>query len=177
MKFKIIIIFIILITSSCLSSVNMFNYSNKQSNSVNSSYIANNFKSKKGAANIYNQDYSQSCIKEFYVANEGDYCYLTIKLNRIGEYNTNVIENPDRFYIDFVNTIIEPPKQSVNINEGLIKQIRTGKFNSNTSRIVLDIFEPFVFSMNSDGELLAFMIDIDWRCLNLLGSFSCFIGL
>jgi N-acetylmuramoyl-L-alanine amidase len=47
---------------------------------------------------------------------------------------------PRRLYIDFIKSYIEPQYRSpVPIEDGLLRSIRTGQFNSNTVRVVLDI--------------------------------------
>jgi N-acetylmuramoyl-L-alanine amidase len=49
-------------------------------------------------------------------------------------------DTPRRLYIDFSKSYIEPQYRSpVPIEDGLLRSIRTGQFNSNTVRVVLDI--------------------------------------
>ena len=73
-----------------------------------------------------------------------DYTRVVIRASAPVHYSTSLLEKnnnqPRRLYIDFSQSYIPPKFRSpVPIQDGLLKQIRTGQFNDTTVRVVLDI--------------------------------------
>ena len=73
-----------------------------------------------------------------------DYTRIVIPASRPVAYTANLLEKdgdlPRRLYIDLKNSTIAPQFQTpVPIEDGLLKRVRTGQFNDNTVRVVLDI--------------------------------------
>ncbi len=73
-----------------------------------------------------------------------DYTRVVIKASGPVTYKEELLEkhgkHPRRLYIDFQDSYIEPRYRApVPIEDGLLKQIRTGQFTPETVRVVLDI--------------------------------------
>ncbi|HHB75465.1 MAG TPA: N-acetylmuramoyl-L-alanine amidase, partial [Desulfobulbus sp.] len=73
-----------------------------------------------------------------------DYTRIVIQASRPVSYTTSLLEKdgdqPRRLYVDLQNSTIAPRFQApVPIEDGLLKRVRTGQFNDNTVRVVLDI--------------------------------------
>ena len=73
-----------------------------------------------------------------------DYTRIVIQASQPVAYTTSLLEKdgdqPRRLTIDLKNSTIAPQFQSpVPIEDGLLKRVRTGQFNDNTVRVVLDI--------------------------------------
>ncbi len=85
-----------------------------------------------------------------------DYTRIVIQTSSPVQFTSNLLEKnnetPRRLFIDFSQSFI--PTQSRNIlpiQDGLLKQVRTGQFSSDTVRVVLDIeslSEYKIFSLN-----------------------------
>ncbi len=93
--------------------------------------------------------YSQSAGKlvnvlpvQYWTSN--DYTRIVIRASAPVHYKTSLLEKndnqPRRIYLDFSQSYIPPKFRSpVPIQDGLLKQVRTGQFNDTTVRVVLDI--------------------------------------
>jgi len=73
-----------------------------------------------------------------------DYTRIVIRASAPVQYNSNLLEQnenlPRRLYIDFAQSYIPPRYRSpIPIQDGLLKQVRTGQFDPSTVRVVLDI--------------------------------------
>ena len=73
-----------------------------------------------------------------------DYTRIVIRASAPVQYTTSLLEKndnqPRRIYLDFSQSYIPPKFRSpVPIQDGLLKQVRTGQFNDTTVRVVLDI--------------------------------------
>ena len=100
-----------------------------------------------------------------------DYTRVVIKASGPVTYQERLLEKqgdlPRRLYIDFQQSYIEPKYRApVPIEDGLLKQIRTGQFTPETVRVVLDIQsisnykifslpDPFRVVIDVHGESLA----------------------
>ncbi len=73
-----------------------------------------------------------------------DYTRIVIRTSAPVQYTTRLLEKnndqPRRIYIDFSQSYTPPKYRSpVPIQDGLLKQVRTGQFDNSTVRVVLDI--------------------------------------
>ena len=73
-----------------------------------------------------------------------DYTRIVIRASAPVHYKTSLLEKndnqPRRLYIDFDQSYIPPEARApVPIEDGLLKQVRTGQFDDTTVRVVLDI--------------------------------------
>lgn len=98
-------------------------------------------------------------VRDFYVISKGSFCQLIIKMNELPQYRANTLGKPDRLYVDLANTIIKPAKQIRTINDGFIKQIRTGQFNVSTARIVLDTNEKVGYEIYRDDNAKELIVE------------------
>ncbi len=85
-----------------------------------------------------------------------DYTRIVIKASSPVHFSSDLLEQttgqPRRLYLDFEQSYIPPKFRSpVPIEDGLLKQVRTGQFNDSTVRVVLDIesiSDYKIFSLN-----------------------------
>lgn len=94
-----------------------------------------------------------------------DYTRIVVKASDPVTYKEQLLEpignRPRRLYIDFFNSYIEPRYRSpVPIEDGLLKQIRTGQFRSDTVRVVLDIESISSFKVFSLPDPFRVVIDV-----------------
>jgi N-acetylmuramoyl-L-alanine amidase len=73
-----------------------------------------------------------------------DYSRVVIQTSRPVSYTSKLLEKdgdrPRRLYLDLSSSHIAPQhRQPLPIEDGLLKRIRSGQFNNNTVRVVLDI--------------------------------------
>jgi N-acetylmuramoyl-L-alanine amidase len=70
-----------------------------------------------------------------------DYTRIAIDLEQDVKYRSERIENPDRVYFDLVGTKLASTLvgKSFDVNDGFLKQIRVGQFQSDRTRIVLEV--------------------------------------
>ncbi len=97
-----------------------------------------------------------------------DYTRIVIRASAPVHYDTRLLEKngsqPRRLFIDLDQSYIPPRFRSpVPIEDGLLKQVRTGQFNDTTVRVVLDIesiSDYKVFSLNDPFRVI---IDVHGR--------------
>jgi len=84
-------------------------------------------------------------VKEVRFRSNPNYTRIVIDLSGSTAYKYHLlkedpaIKKPPRLFIDFSNTVRGATlRQSVTINDGLLKSMRTGQFNRDTVRVVLD---------------------------------------
>ncbi|MDZ7261941.1 MAG: N-acetylmuramoyl-L-alanine amidase [candidate division KSB1 bacterium] len=82
---------------------------------------------------------NRTYIQDLRLETPGDFSRLEVALSQMTAYDAHVLQNPDRLYIDFSNTIIEPPKRSIDVHNGLVERIRAAQFNQDKARVVLDL--------------------------------------
>ncbi|ACL70300.1 N-acetylmuramoyl-L-alanine amidase [Halothermothrix orenii] len=80
--------------------------------------------------------------------------------NRI-EFTTNrkikpdifILQNPDRLVVDLINSVRDKDfPEKINVQNGLIKRIRSARFNEETVRIVADLLEYTGYTWNQVKE-------------------------
>ena len=94
-----------------------------------------------------------------------DYTRIVVKASGPVTYKEELLEpdgnRPRRLYVDFYNSYIEPKLRSpVPIEDGLLKQIRTGQFTTDTVRVVLDIQSISSFKVFSLPDPFRVVIDV-----------------
>ena len=79
-------------------------------------------------------------------------------------YKSFSLNNPDRFVIDFDNTIVSFPTEAITINDGIVHQIRFGNFGKNILRVAFDVVRPvepkIFFIENNIGRNERLAIDL-----------------
>lgn len=91
-----------------------------------------------------------------------DYTRIVIQATSPVQFNATLLEKngdqPRRLYIDFAGSYIPPQaRNAVPIQDGLLKQARSGQFSSDTVRVVLDIeslSDYKVFSLNDPFRVI-----------------------
>ena len=70
-----------------------------------------------------------------------DYTRIAIDLESDVKFQSQRIENPDRVYFDLVGTKLASTLvgKSFDVNDGFLKQIRVGQFQSDRTRVVLEV--------------------------------------
>ncbi len=70
-----------------------------------------------------------------------DYSRIVIDFDREVTFKRNRLNDPDRLYVDFDNTLAEKPllTQNFQVDDGFLKQIRIGQYNMRRARVVLDL--------------------------------------
>lgn len=94
-----------------------------------------------------------------------NYTRVVIKASGPVTYREQLLEKngdqPRRLYIDFKDSYIEPKfRAPVPIQDGLLKQIRTGQFSKDTVRVVLDIETISDFKIFSLPDPFRVVIDV-----------------
>jgi len=94
-----------------------------------------------------------------------DYTRVVINASGPVAYKEKLLEQsgdkPRRLFIDFFNSYIEPKYRApVPIEDGLLKRIRTGQYNSNTVRVVLDIESISSYKVFSLADPFRVVVDV-----------------
>lgn len=94
-----------------------------------------------------------------------NYTRVVIKASGPVTYREELLEQrgnkPRRLYIDFKNSYIEPKYRApVPIEDGLLRQIRTGQFTPDTVRVVLDIESISDYKIFSLPDPFRVVIDV-----------------
>lgn len=94
-----------------------------------------------------------------------DYTRVVVQTSGPTSYKEELLEKignrPRRLYIDFQNSYIEPRFRSpIPIEDGLLKQVRTGQFSPDTVRVVLDIQSISDYKIFSLPDPFRVIIDV-----------------
>ena len=82
---------------------------------------------------------------------------VVIDLKRKTKYTVHRLSGPPRLYIDIEKTVLDPPKQSWAIRDGLLRQVRASQFREDIVRVVLDLEEIKgynVFSLSNPHRIV-----------------------
>jgi len=94
-----------------------------------------------------------------------DYTRVVVQTSGPTAYREKLLEKvgnrPRRLYIDFQNAYIEPRYRSpIPIEDGLLRQVRTGQFSPDTVRVVLDIESISDYKIFSLPDPFRVVIDV-----------------
>jgi N-acetylmuramoyl-L-alanine amidase len=94
-----------------------------------------------------------------------DYTRVVIRASGQVHYSASLLEKdgdqPRRLYIDFSQSHILPELRTpIPIEDGLLKQVRTGQFNKSTVRVVLDIESISDYKIFSLNDPFRVVIDV-----------------
>lgn len=64
---------------------------------------------------------------------------VVIDLGGPTKYKIDKLKNPDRIFVDIKNSVIQPPKRILMINDNIIDKVRSAQYDEDTVRVVLDI--------------------------------------
>lgn len=87
---------------------------------------------------------------------------VVIDLSEETEFKADRLTNPDRIFINIMGSIakLEDAFKQIEINDGVIKTVRTGQFNEEVSRVVLDLYQEAEYELFSLPEPDRVVIDI-----------------
>ena len=92
---------------------------------------------------------------------QADHDVAVRQWNDLVELLEKVGNRPRRLYLDFQNSYIEPRYRSpIPIEDGLLKQVRTGQFSPDTVRVVLDIESISDYKIFSLPDPFRVVIDV-----------------
>lgn len=75
----------------------------------------------------------------YWSSGEG-YTRVVIDLTENPEFRSDLINNPDRVYVDLAGSVLPPDlKRDLRISDGVVEGIRVAQFDPKTVRVVLDI--------------------------------------
>ena len=66
---------------------------------------------------------------------------VVIDLKRKAVYSAHRLSNPPRLYIDIEKSVLDPPKKTWAIRDGLVREVRACQFSEDIVRVVLDLEE------------------------------------
>lgn len=97
-------------------------------------------------------------VKDIRYWSSSDYTRVVVDLSGSVEFSKNRISNPERLYLDLMNTkIAREIKTSLPVGDGILKTVRAGQFKPDIVRVVLDLEEVAdfnVFIIDSPARLV-----------------------
>ncbi|OGW40925.1 MAG: hypothetical protein A2Y97_03020 [Nitrospirae bacterium RBG_13_39_12] len=100
-------------------------------------------------------------VKDIRYWSSSDYTRVVIDLSDTVKFSKNRLSNPERLYFDLINTTISKDlKTSFSVEGGILKNVRSGQFNSDTVRVVLDVREIVDFNVSVLDNPPRLVIDI-----------------
>lgn len=87
---------------------------------------------------------------------------VVIDLSETTSYKANKLVNPDRIYVDIEGSILklEDSFKKIDINDNTIKTIRAAKYNEETVRIVLELYQENKFDVFDLKEPERIVLDV-----------------
>ncbi|MDP2945095.1 MAG: AMIN domain-containing protein [Atribacterota bacterium] len=87
---------------------------------------------------------------------------VVIDLSEKTEFRADKLINPDRIFIDVMGSLakLEDTSKHLEINDGVIKTVRTAQFNQEVTRVVFDIYQEARYELFSLVEPDRVVIDI-----------------
>ena len=82
---------------------------------------------------------------------------VVIDLKRKAKYSAHRLSNPPRLYIDIEKSVLDPPKKTWAIRDGLVREVRACQFSEDIVRVVLDLEESEgynVFSLTNPNRIV-----------------------
>ncbi|MBN1348071.1 N-acetylmuramoyl-L-alanine amidase [candidate division KSB1 bacterium] len=94
------------------------------------------------------------------IASRGDRSQFVIQLNRPADYSTNMLDAPDRFYIDFACTQLGTAPRTIPINNQNIIRIRCGQFKEQIARVVFDLRRKCKFDVHRGRQSSTVIVEM-----------------
>jgi len=78
------------------------------------------------------------------------------------QFTQHVLRNPDRIVLDADNAIFVPVKQAIDVNDGLVTQIRAAQFHHapDVVRIVVELARPTAFVLHAGADATQTLLDL-----------------
>ena len=93
---------------------------------------------------------------------DSDKTRIVIDLSEKTEFKANKLTNPDKIFIDIIGSILklEDTFKEIEINDGILKTVRTAQFNEEITRVVFDLYQEVKYSIFSLTDPDRVVIDI-----------------
>ncbi|HEC91864.1 MAG TPA: AMIN domain-containing protein [Candidatus Atribacteria bacterium] len=87
---------------------------------------------------------------------------IVIDLSEKTEFKANSLTNPDRIFIDIIGSIVKlkDSLKQIEINDGVIKTVRTAQYNQEVVRVVFDLYQKFKYDLFSLTDPDRIVIDV-----------------
>ncbi|HBY56596.1 MAG TPA: hypothetical protein DEG96_01825 [Candidatus Atribacteria bacterium] len=87
---------------------------------------------------------------------------IVIDLSEKTEFKANLLTNPDRIFIDIIGSIVklEDALKQIEINDGVVKTVRTAQYNPEIVRVVFDLYQEFKYDFFSLTDPDRIVIDV-----------------
>ncbi len=87
---------------------------------------------------------------------------VVIDLSEKTEFRGDKLTNPDRIFIDIIGSDakLEGNSKQIEINDGVIKTVRTAQFNEEVTRVTFDLFQGAKYDLFSLAEPDRVVIDV-----------------
>jgi len=87
---------------------------------------------------------------------------VVIDLSEKTEFRADKLINPDRIFIDIMGSIVklEDTSKQIKIDDGVVKTVRTAKFNQEITRVVFDLYQESRYELFSLTDPDRVVIDI-----------------
>jgi N-acetylmuramoyl-L-alanine amidase len=82
---------------------------------------------------------------------DSDKTRIVIDLSEKTEFKANKLTNPDKIFIDIMGSILklEDTFKEIEINDGILKTVRTAQFNEEITRVVFDLYQEVKYNIFS----------------------------
>lgn len=93
---------------------------------------------------------------------DSDKTRIVIDLSEKTEFKANKLTNPDKIFIDIMGSILklEDTFKEIEINDGILKTVRTAQFNEEITRVVFDLYQEVKYNIFSLTDPDRVVIDI-----------------
>jgi N-acetylmuramoyl-L-alanine amidase len=87
---------------------------------------------------------------------------VVVVANQPVQVSPHVLKNPDRVVVDIVDAVFLPVKKSLDVDDGLVVQVRAAQFhrNPNVVRIVIELTRPSPFAVHPGPESGQLLVDV-----------------
>ncbi len=84
----------------------------------------------------------------------------------------HILRQPDRIVLDVSDAVFIPVKKSVDVNDGLVIQVRGAQFHSNPNiaRIVIELARPAPYTVHAGAETSLVVVDVGAAAAGIPGS-------
>jgi N-acetylmuramoyl-L-alanine amidase len=93
---------------------------------------------------------------------DSDKTRIVIDLSEKTEFKANKLTNPDKIFIDIMGSILklEDTFKEIEVNDGILKTVRTAQFNEEITRVVFDLYQEVKYNIFSLTDPDRVVIDI-----------------
>ena len=101
-------------------------------------------------------------ITDIHYRTKPDSVAVTIDLSRDVKYDVQKLDHPDRIYFDLFDTKLSKGLngKSIEVNHGLLKQVRAARFQPGRARIVLEVSPQTTFKVSAENHPARLVINL-----------------